>query len=569
MGGPMVQPGKWSLSYGALLLLAVVPLFFLGLSNHGLWTADEPREAEIGREMALTSHWAVPTLNQKPFLEKPPLYYWVLAAVFKAFGKASDDVARIPSAFFGLGGIIAIFFLARRFYGPRVGFLAAFILATSFEYFRVAHWVLIDSALTCFVFLVMTFFITGYLSERPGRRLLFYTLSYLFSGLAFLSKGLVGLALPGLGILAFLIFDKNLKAIWRMQLWVGVLLVIGMALLWLLALWHQGGVEYMKIYFIENHLQRFLPGGYSGGSYSGHHNPFYYYLIQFPASFMPWSLLLVPIVYGTILKRKDLTIPSERGRLFMICWFISGFLFLSIASTKRGIYLLPIFAPVAILTACYIDTTLRPVTLGRVDKIFLWVLGIFVLGASLSVAPLFYYPFKRFAILPLAFSILMVGLSAISLRFLWRWKPAPFWIGILGAIFSFLIFTLLWLMPSLDAYKTFVPFCEQINKNVSKDKTLYAYFPDETLLGAVPFYTGRYLTEIEDQARLQEILRSGNQVFIVTMDKRRNLEKELLSTGRLFILARREVGGERICLLLTSRKEGTSEQRPGSALPSP
>jgi 4-amino-4-deoxy-L-arabinose transferase-like glycosyltransferase len=514
--------------------------------------------------MAFTSHWAVPTLNQKPFLEKPPLYYWVLAAVFKAFGKASDDVARFPSALVGLGGSIAIFFLARRFYGPRVGFLAAFILATSFEYFRVAHWVLIDSTLTCFVFLVMTFFITGYLSERPGRRLLFYTLSYLFCGLAFLSKGLIGLALPGLGILAFLIFDKNLKAIRHMQLWMGALLVIGLALLWLLALWHQGGMEYMKIYFIENHLQRFLSGGFSG-----HHKPFYHYLIQFPMSFMPWSLLLVPIVYGTILKRKDLTIPSERGRLFMICWFISGFLFLSIASTKRGAYLLPIFAPVAILTACYIDTTLRPATLGRVDKIFLWVLGIFVLGASLSVAPLFFYPFKRFAILPLAFSILMVGLSAISLRFLWRWKPAPFWIGMLGAIFSFLIFTLLWLMPSLDPYKTFVPFCEQINKNVSKDKTLYAYFPDETLLGVVPFYTGHYLTEIEDQARLQEILRSGNQVFIVTMDKRRNLEKELLSTGRLFILARREVGGERICLLLTSREEGTSEQRPGSTLPSP
>jgi hypothetical protein len=85
----------------------------------------------------------------------------------------------------------------------------------------------------------------------------------------------------------------------------------------------------------------------------------------------------------------------------------------------------------------------------------------------------------------------------------------------------------------------------------------------------VPFYTGHYLTEIEDQAQLQEILRNENQVFIVAMDKRRNLEKDLLSTGRLSLLARRVVGGERICLLFTSRKEGTSEQRPGTALPSP
>lgn len=560
----MVQARKWSLSYGALLLLALLPLFLLGLSNHGLWTADEPREAEIGREMALTSHWAVPTLNQKPFLEKPPLYYWVLGAVFKAFGKASDDVARIPSALFGLGGSIAIFFLARRLYGPRVGFLAAFILATSFEYFRVAHWVLIDSTLTCFVFLAMTFFILGYLSERPRRRLLFYTLSYLFCGLAFLSKGLIGLALPGLGILAFLIFDRNLKAIWHMRLWMGALLVIGLALLWLLALWHQGGMEYMRIYFIENHLQRFLPGGYSG-----HHKPFYHYLIQFPMSFMPWSLLLAPVVYRTILKRKDLTIPSERGELFMICWFISGFLLLSIASTKRGLYLLPLFAPVAILVARYIDTTLRPVFLGRVDKIFLWVFGLFVLGASLSVAPLYFYLSKRFAVLPLVFSVLIVVLSVISLKFLWKWKPAPFWTGMHGAIFSVLILALLWLIPSLDPYKTFVPFCGQINKNVSKDKTVYAYSPDETLLGVVPFYTGHYLTEIGDQAQLQEILRNENQIFIVAMDKRGNLEKDLLSTGRLFILARRVVGGERICLLFTSRKEGLSEKGLETPLPSP
>jgi 4-amino-4-deoxy-L-arabinose transferase-like glycosyltransferase len=79
-----------------LLLIVVIPLFYLGLSNQGLWSADEPRVAEIGREMAKTGNGAVPTLNQKPFLEEPPLYYSSLALVFKVFGGASDKVARIP-----------------------------------------------------------------------------------------------------------------------------------------------------------------------------------------------------------------------------------------------------------------------------------------------------------------------------------------------------------------------------------------------------------------------------------------------------------------------------------------
>jgi len=156
----------------ALLLIVVVPLFSLGLSNHGLWSADEPRVAEIGREMALTNNWVVPTLNQKPFLEEPPLYYGILALMFKTFGLASDKIARVPSAFFAFAGVLTIFFLANSLFGPRVGLISGIILATSEEYIRVAHWVLVDSLLTFFVTCAMGLFITGYLSEHYRKRLL-------------------------------------------------------------------------------------------------------------------------------------------------------------------------------------------------------------------------------------------------------------------------------------------------------------------------------------------------------------------------------------------------------------
>ena len=89
-----------------LLFIVVIPLFSLGISNHGLWSADEPRVAEIGREMAVNGNWAVPMLNQKPFLEEPPLYYGALALTFKAFG-VTDKVARIPSALFAFAAVLA------------------------------------------------------------------------------------------------------------------------------------------------------------------------------------------------------------------------------------------------------------------------------------------------------------------------------------------------------------------------------------------------------------------------------------------------------------------------------
>jgi 4-amino-4-deoxy-L-arabinose transferase-like glycosyltransferase len=178
--------------FAALLCAVVIPLLSLGLSNHGLWSADEPRVAEIGREMALTGNWAVPMLDQKPFLEEPPLYYASLAAVFRAAGNATDRIVRIPSALFALGGVIALFFLDTMLFGPRIGFVGALILATGAEYFRVAHWVIVDSALACFIITALTLFMAGYLAESKGKKLLFYVLCYVSCGFAFYVKGFIG-----------------------------------------------------------------------------------------------------------------------------------------------------------------------------------------------------------------------------------------------------------------------------------------------------------------------------------------------------------------------------------------
>jgi 4-amino-4-deoxy-L-arabinose transferase-like glycosyltransferase len=178
------------LRYFVLLVAVLTPLCWLGISNHGFWGADEPRVAEIGREMALTGNWVVPTLNQKPFLEQPPLYYATLAVTFNILG-VSDRVARVPSALFTMGGAVALFFLGAMLLGPRGGFLSAFIMATSFEYFQIGHWVLVDSALTCFVICAMTFFMAGYSSETKNKKLLFYNLLYLSCTAAFYAKGFV------------------------------------------------------------------------------------------------------------------------------------------------------------------------------------------------------------------------------------------------------------------------------------------------------------------------------------------------------------------------------------------
>ena len=550
--------------YLLLLFVAVIPLFALGLSNHGVWTADEPRVAEIGREMALSKNFAVPTLDQRPFLEEPPLYYAAIAAVFDAFGGPSDKTVRIPSAVFALGGALALFFLGNLLFGPRTGFISAFILVTCGEYFRVAHWVIVDSALACFVILALTFFMAAYLSERRGRRYLFYILCYVSCALAFYAKGFIGIAIPALALLSFVLFDRNIKEILRMHLWLGVALFLALTLPWFLALSHQGGAEFLKIFLVHNHLERF-----AGGS-TGHYQPFYYYLTQFPGGYLPWSLLVVPVFYWSFRRQGKLPGRQGKGILFAKSWFISGFLFLSLASTKRVLYLMPIFAPIALLTASYIEASLTRRDLRGFEKAFalLFCLVVFIVG--LAAIPLFFYGSKKYGFgLPamevcwtVCLALVSMVLSLIALG-KYRSNKPRFWIFSAASLFSLLLLGLIVVMPLLDRFKSFVPFCDAVTAAAPGTTVIYGYQPDETLRGAVPFYTGRFLKETDTLADLEEALGKKEAFIVVIRDKRGQLKRELLSTGELSVLGEFEMGGDRdLAIFGRAQARGGPPDRP-------
>lgn len=532
--------------YLLLLFVALIPLFFLGLANHGVWTPDEPRVAEIGREMALSRNLAVPTLDGKPFLEEPPLYYAAIAVVFDALGSASDKTVRIPSAVFAFGGALALFFLGNLLFGPRTGFLSAFILATCGEYFRVAHWVIVDSALACFVVVALTFFMAAYLSERLGRRFLFYVLCYLCCTLAFYTKGFIGIAIPALAVLSFLVFERNVKEILRIYLWLGIALFLVLTVPWFLALSHQGGTEFLKIFLVHNHLERF-----AGGS-TGHSQPFYYYLTQFPGGYLPWSLLLVPVFYWSFRRKGG---PAERqgkGILFAKSWFISGFVFLSAASTKRVLYLMPVFAPIALLTASYIEASWTRKGVKGFEKAFVLLFGLVVLLVGLAAIPLFFYASRRYGFgLPAkgvcwTFFLALVSIVLSLMAFVtYRTNKARFWTFSVASLFSLLLLGSIVVMPVLDRFKSFVPFCDAVKAASPGATVIYGFQPDETLRGAVPFYTGRFLKEVDTLADLEEGLGKKEASIVVIRDKGGQLKKDLLSTGKLSILGEFEMGGER------------------------
>ncbi|HVN97815.1 MAG TPA: glycosyltransferase family 39 protein [Syntrophorhabdaceae bacterium] len=561
----MIDHKKQVYRYLILLFITVVPLFSLGISNHGLWSADEPRVGEIGREMALTGSWAVPTLNQKPFLEEPPFYYGALALTFNAFG-ISDKVVRIPSALFAFGSVLVLFFMANFLYGPRVALISGIILATTGEFFRVAHWVIVDGALTFFVMSAMALFVAGYLAQSQKKKLLSYALFYVACTLAFYTKGFIGIVIPGLSILAFLVLEKNLREILKMRLWLGFLIFIAMTLPWFIALWRAAGSEYLNVFFVHNHLQRFLPASLAGKistSASGHHNPFYYYVTEFPSGFLPWSILIIPVLCHAFSRSVLLKSASDHrsgtGRLLAKCWFFAGILFLSVASTKRTLYLMPIFAPMALLTASYIDWTIISSTQKKLGTLFHWVFSVFLLVIGLAMTPAYFFLKKMFLsgvsagffIAVLAFAILVTAASVASITYLSRKSFKTYWVSITVSIVLLLLFALTAIVPILDKHKSFVPFSRHVAAMVPAGEPLYGYQPDETLRGAVPFYTGRYVTEIENLSN--DLLDQKEPFYIMIRDKREDLEKTLLSNGRLHVLVKQEMGTDRTLVLLSNQ----------------
>jgi 4-amino-4-deoxy-L-arabinose transferase-like glycosyltransferase len=354
-----------------------------------------------------------------------------------------------------------------------------------------------------------------------------------------------------------------------MKLWLGVLIFLIMTLPWFIGLWQQGRAEYFSEFFIRNHLQRFFSDNLAGvlsDSAPSHHRPFYYYLTEFPNGFLPWSVLLIPVFFYVFSKsaRSDgADILSEKGILFAKCWFFAGIIFLSAASTKRTLYIMPVFAPIGMLTAAYIESTLgplRPIT--KIGKVFIWIFALIILFLGLGLTPISLSVKKvYFADVSVPFmapviilSVFVTVLCCLAMRYLWKRNLKEYWISMNAAVILMLLFALTVAMPVVDVHNSFVPFCRQVAAAVPAGESLHAYRPNETIRGVVPFYTGRYIIEVNELSDMETMFRKEEPFYIIIRDKQERMEKKLLSTGKVFPLVKHELTGTDHALVLFSNK---------------
>jgi 4-amino-4-deoxy-L-arabinose transferase-like glycosyltransferase len=363
----------------ALVLILLLTVWFgYELGGRSLWHPDEGRYSEIPREMVATGDYLTPRLNGVKYFEKPVLFYWLQAGAIEVFG-VHEWSLRLWTAFFGGIGCLAVFFAGYRLFGRGTGWFAAVILATSVWYDLLGSAITLDMAVTAFLTSALLAFLMG-VREPPGwtRRWWLWGF-YALAALATLTKGLIGIVIPGMVIFGWMVATRKWSLLRSMYLPSGILLFLAIA-----APWHvlvsQANPEFAWFYFVHEHFLRYLT--------TEHHRsePFWFFVPVLFIGMFPWSAFFVEAI------RRGLTNQWSQPQAYEDTWFLAlwaglVFLFFSMSGSKLATYILPVMPPLAILCGRYFadvwSSTIR--SSARYPYWLAMVLGVFVASALVSV----------------------------------------------------------------------------------------------------------------------------------------------------------------------------------------
>jgi len=501
-----------------LLALAASLLFLPGLGRRDVWNPDEARYAEVAREMRDAGSWALPRLNGAIYTQKPPLFFWLIDAAALLTGEVDETAARLPSALAGIGAVLLVYRLGRRFHGRRAGLLAALVFATSFKVMWQARFGQIDMLLTFLVALQLWWFVRGFTEERPRC----YWLMYLAGGLAVLAKGPAGVLPPLIAIVVFLLWNGERGELRRLRLGRGLLLVAGVALAWLVPAGLAGGRAYLDQIVLRQNVTRYANPWH-------HRLPWYYYLTVIPPEFLPWSLLLpTACVAGRGLGGR-----GRDGFRLALSWAIVTVVFFSLSPAKRDVYVLTMYPAMALLVGAALD---RLASLWPAQRRWaVWPFAIFALLAGLLVVALPVAGRGReeavplggdrfvwtvtFALLPLFAGALWSWWSARSGRL----ARAAVAVGAgMAALELALAFVLL---PRFDVVKS----ARQLSADLvarMEPGDVYGIYPrlDSTFL----FYSRRFAEDLDGEASLRAFVARPGRVWVLAQrDDWRRLEPPL------------------------------------------
>jgi len=329
----------WAL-FGFVLLM-----LFYRLGGPALFEPDEGRNAEKAREILLLNDWITPHGNFHAVLDKPIFFYWLIALSYKLFG-VTEWAARLPSALAAFSCALLVYFFVRRRWGEWEARWSVLTLVTSVEFFIFSRIVIFDMTLTAFITLALWAFYQAADESEPTAGWATCATLYLALGAATLTKGLVGLVVPGMIFFFYVLLTNRWRVLGRIRLLPGAVLFLLVVAPWyILAETYNPG--YLRYYIWEEHFGRVATTEYD------RFNPWYFYLYVVPIGLLPWTFLL-PATVQNYWQRK-----LDDRTLFLTLWAFLPILFFSLSKAKLPHYILPSFPALAILIGVALPRAMR------------------------------------------------------------------------------------------------------------------------------------------------------------------------------------------------------------------
>jgi 4-amino-4-deoxy-L-arabinose transferase-like glycosyltransferase len=471
-------------------LVAIITIFivFFNLGGVPLLDPDEPVYAETPKEMISFNDFVSPRIYGEYWYDKPPMYYWLVAASYKVFG-ISEFAARFPSAILAVACTLLVYLSGRRLFNERAGIAGSLVLATSIEFFYLGKAAVTD--------ITLLFFLSASLLSFIEKK---YYPAYLFAGLATLTKGPIGLLFPGGVIFFYLFATRNWSQLKSMKIPSGLLIYAAIAMPWYIIMYNIHGSIFTDTFLGFHNITRFTSPEHPASVL------WYYYIPVLILGFFPWTAIMLQSIWASLTKSTH----HFSTLLFLNIWAIFIFIFFTISQTKLVSYILPMYPPLAMIVGWYIDRLWSSHTKIRSTS---WAVTLSIL--TVLFTGVMFVGLKAMPILANGVyisSLIFILMAFCVAYFVWKKEISrAFWSQIIAMTFFSMVLVAI-LIPLAAPYLTTKNLAQEFNSQYDGTSPVYVV---KFLHPGFTFYTNVYGKEITIGTDLNKLMQESQHSYFV------------------------------------------------------